>query len=139
MLQRTFVHLPRVGYQTEQRLWQQGLADWESALAACHAPAGFSASRWREACGHLEASRYSLGRREHRFFARALPSADHWRAWPDFADRTAYLDIETTGCGPGACVTVVGVWDGRRMRSYVAGEAGSPCTTRRRCSGSAWR
>src|SRR2546428_211550 len=63
----------------------------------------------------------SEGRR--RYFARNLPARDHWRAWPEFANAIAYLDIETTGLSIGRdAVTVVGVFDGKRRRSFVQGD-----------------
>jgi len=122
MLTRTFLHLPRVGRQTERRLWREGLRDWEQALAQSRPPAGFSRARWDDLRRYLEQSRLHLGRLEHRYFAACLPPAEHWRAFPEFRRRIAYLDIETTGTGPGAQITVIGLYDGRRMRTYLAGE-----------------
>jgi uncharacterized protein YprB with RNaseH-like and TPR domain len=122
MLTRTFLHLPKVGYLTERRLWAEGLESWEDVLAADRPPRGFSARRFAEAQRVLETSRRSLERREHRFFAEALAPCDHWRALSDFSDRRAFLDIETTGLGAGARVTVIGLYDGKRVRTYVAGD-----------------
>ncbi len=107
---------------TEKRLWEAGLEDWDLALDCREAPRGFSGARWAEAQRSLEESRQNLERREHRFFARTLASAEHWRALPEFSNRRAFLDIETTGMGSWAQVTVVGLYDGQRTRSYIAGE-----------------
>ena len=58
-----------------------------------------------------------------RYFARNLPARDHWRAWPEFGDAVAYLDIETTGLSLGRdAVTVVGVYDGSARRSFIQGD-----------------
>ena len=122
MLKHTFIHLPRVGYETERRLWREGVRDWEQALDASTPPGGISRSRWDELRRHLEESRRSLERGDHRYFAGALRNRDHWRAFPDFSAGVGYLDIETTGTGSWSQVTVVGLYDGRRMRTYVAGE-----------------
>jgi uncharacterized protein YprB with RNaseH-like and TPR domain len=122
MLTHTFVHLPRVGHVTERRLWQVGLYDWERALDCRQAPGGFSAQRWAGAQRLLEESRRCLERREHRFFAQNLAPADHWRALPEFSDRRVFLDIETTGMGPWAQITLIGMYDGQRSQTYVAGE-----------------
>jgi uncharacterized protein YprB with RNaseH-like and TPR domain len=122
MLKHTFIHLPRVGYETERRLWREGLRDWQAALDLTTPPGGFSRGRWEEVRRQLEDSRRSLERRDHGYFAAALPSRDHWRALPDFSSAVGYVDIETTGTGSWSQVTVIGLYDGQRMRTYVAGE-----------------
>ncbi len=122
MLKRTFIHLPRIGYETERRLWQEGLRDWQQALDCRTPPPGFSRPRWDDLRRRLEDSHHSLQRRDHRHFAAALAPVDQWRAYPDFASHAACVDIETTGTGTWSQVTVVGLYDGRTMRTYVAGE-----------------
>lgn len=122
MLTRTFLHLPKIGPVTERKLWADGVDTWEDALNTASPPPGFSRPRWSEVQRVLEESRRSLERREHRFFASVLPPGEHWRAAPEFSARRAFLDIETTGMGAGARVTVVGLYDGARVRTYVAGD-----------------
>jgi uncharacterized protein len=122
MLERTFVHIPGVWYLTEQRLWQAGVSGWARACECAEPPGGFSQSRWTEVRDHCLASGERLAAREHRHFAQRLASRDHWRAYPDFKDRCAFLDIETTGMEGWAQVTVVGIYDGHRVKQFVAGE-----------------
>ncbi len=43
-----------------------------------------------------------------------------WRLFGEFRHRTAYLDIETSGSFPGE-VTVIGVYDGNSVKSFVNG------------------
>jgi uncharacterized protein YprB with RNaseH-like and TPR domain len=122
MLRQTFVHIPGVGHRTEQRLWRSGIRTWDD----------FSAARWPDRIGQRLAWRIeeevsrsadALRRGRHQYFARRLPSSDRWRAWKDFRRDVAYLDIETTGLSIGRnALTVVGVYDGRRKRSFVQGE-----------------
>src|SRR5262249_51543513 len=46
-----------------------------------------------------------------------------WRLFPDFRDRCAFLDIETTGLGgPGDYVTAVALYDGATVRHFVHGD-----------------
>src|SRR5207237_10860591 len=71
----------------------------------------------------IERSQQALRSGRHRYFARKLPSRDQWRAFEAFRSHILYLDIETTGWSLGRhAVTVVGVYDGRRKRSFVQGE-----------------
>lgn len=121
MLRRTFIHLPGIGPRREQALWRAGILDWDSALRAKLAP-GFSAARWDEIRRLVDQSRRFLDAGDHAFFAEALPQPYHWRALHDFRGRVAYLDIETTGTGPWAQVTVVGVYDGVRTHSFIHGD-----------------
>jgi uncharacterized protein YprB with RNaseH-like and TPR domain len=122
LLRSTFVHLPGVGLETERRLWSAGVHDWDAALGGEGAPRGISAARWDALRELLEESRSNLGRREHRFFAERLKMSHHWRGWKEFRDRAGFLDIETTGMGAWATVTVVGVYDGVRVHTFIHGE-----------------
>jgi hypothetical protein len=122
MLTRTFVHIPKVGYVTERRLWEAGVDGWDHAEAVDEAPGGFTARRWRLVQDTLADSRRSLDAGDHRHFAQRLHPRDHWRAFPQFQHRVGYLDIETDGMTAWNVVTVIGLYDGRRCRSYVLGE-----------------
>lgn len=122
MLEHTFIHLPGVGPTIERRLWDAGIITWADALNSRSYPVGFSEARWGLSCRILEDSLRSLQRSDYRHFATALRSGEHWRAWPDFRRRAACLDIETTGCGHWDEVTVVGIYDGVRTRSFIAGQ-----------------
>lgn len=122
MLEHTFVHIPGVGAATERNLWEQGVVTWADALDLGACPVGFSDARWGRSCRLIEDSIASLRRRDHRHFARTLSSSEHWRAWEDFRRSTAYLDIETTGCSSSSQITVVGLYDGSRTRTFIAGD-----------------
>ncbi len=122
MLRATFLHLPGVGPRREQSLWRSGVRQWAEALElAC--PPGFSPTRWDQARRILEQSLRAADASDHTFFASRLRPRYHWRALPDFRRRIAYLDIETTGAGPWAEVTVIGVYDGLRTHTFVHGES----------------
>ncbi len=122
MLEHTFVHISGIGEATERSLWEQGIVTWTDAIDRGVCPVGFSDARWGNNCRLIEESLRSLERREHRHFARMLKSAHHWRAWEDFRRDTVYLDIETTGCSRFSTVTVVGLYDGTRTQTFVAGD-----------------
>lgn len=69
----------------------------------------------------VEESRHHLDAGDYRFFARNLPPRELWRAYPEFREGSCFLDIETTGLGIGEEITVVGIYDGRQVRSFVRG------------------
>ncbi|HSV74183.1 MAG TPA: ribonuclease H-like domain-containing protein [Chthonomonadales bacterium] len=121
MLERTFLHCQGVGPRTECRLWSAGYAGWSDAVARPHAMPLSAALR--SAVRDLSAESLDrLSARDALWFAQRLPAAEHWRAAGAFADRTAFLDIETTGGGPGACTTVVGVLYGGELHQFVRHE-----------------
>ncbi|MGI0148482.1 MAG: ribonuclease H-like domain-containing protein, partial [Thermoplasmata archaeon] len=122
MLRETFVHVRGVGYRTEERLWRSGFRTWDD-FSESRRPPPIPARLARSVEDELDRSAEALRRGRHRYFARALPSRDQWRAWRDFRRRAVYLDIETTGLSIGRnAVTVVGLYDGTRKRSFVQGE-----------------
>jgi uncharacterized protein YprB with RNaseH-like and TPR domain len=125
MLTSTYVHLDGIGYSTERRLWQAGAWRWEDfpGGAPGAAPAlRFSPARLALCREQLGRSRERLAAGDYRFFSDCLPRRDQWRAFPDFAHRVLYLDIETTGSGELDEVTVIGVHDGRTLRQFVRDE-----------------
>ncbi|HYU06068.1 MAG TPA: ribonuclease H-like domain-containing protein [Thermoplasmata archaeon] len=119
MLRETFVHIPGVGYRTEERLWRSGIRTWDD-FASEPRPSRLAERRASRIGEELARSVDALRRGRHRYFARTLPPREHWRAWSEFRDAVAFLDIETTGLSLGRdAVTVVGVYDGRRRRTFV--------------------
>jgi len=122
MLRRTFVHLSGVGPVTEASLWRAGVDDW-SALLLRRAKLGLGGAAFARLEPELRASERALAEEDAGWFGRRLPEREHWRLYPEFASRTAFLDIETTSLSPyEGVVTVVGVHGGGASRSFVRGE-----------------
>ena len=120
MLTNSFLHIRGVGPLTERRIWQRGVQTWQTFLADPRA-AGLSANITARIAESVACSVDCLQRDDHRFFAIALPRREHWRAYPEFSHRVAYLDIETTAL-QGDDVTLIGVYDGERVRTYMKGQ-----------------
>ena len=89
------------------------MGTWEQALA------DEGLSRWH---GGLRESEQQLATGRWDWFDRAIPSAERWRAYGDLAGQALYLDIETDGGTSGGAITVIGAFDGRDYRAFVAGE-----------------
>lgn len=69
----------------------------------------------------LEESLHALENNPN-FFTKNLKSRDVWRIFPHFRDKTAYLDIETTGLGQDAEITTIALYDGIEIKTYVNGK-----------------
>lgn len=124
LLQRTFLHLPRVGPKTEQAFWQQGLRTWADLEEARRGPPDLFGTRsnpWLEA---IDASRKALDKGDIDYFAARLPSREHYRIAAAFPEQTLFLDIETTGLSLYYdTITVVGCALGDRYGCHIVGTA----------------
>ena len=121
MLRNTFIHVPGIGLKTEAALWSRGIATWEDYLNS-HGSGASSRLAHSRVPEYLVRSREALERRDARFFGRGLPHAGLWRMFDEFKSSTIFLDIETTGLSPlYHQLTVVGCYDGREYRPYIAG------------------
>jgi uncharacterized protein len=70
----------------------------------------------------LSASREALERRDAGFFWQRLPNSEHWRLYEEFADLTAFVDIETTGLSRTADdITVVALHAAGTTSTFVRG------------------
>jgi len=121
VLGNSFLHIPGIGPVTERRIWEQGVLTWDQFLTDPHA-AGLPARTAQRIAEAITDSRDHLARDDHRFFATSLPSREHWRAFPEFSHRIAYLDIETTGLEGSDYVTMIGLYDGRDVHTYTRGD-----------------
>jgi uncharacterized protein YprB with RNaseH-like and TPR domain len=118
VLTNTFCHIPLIGLRLEQRLWEAGVQSWDdlSGLAKASVSPARAAAIERD----IEESRRQLAAGNPYYFAEYLPSNQHWRLFPEFRHKTAYLDIETTGIdGYDAHITSISVYDGTVIRCYV--------------------
>jgi uncharacterized protein YprB with RNaseH-like and TPR domain len=121
MLHHTFCHIPGIGPKTERRLWEAGVLSWSDVEqrdldGVLHHSAPTVLHHAQEAIERLESG-------DVRYFYERLPSSEHWRLFPDFRRSVAYVDIETTGLGgPDDYITVIGLYDGSRVRHYVYDE-----------------
>ncbi len=120
MLRQTFLHVPGVGYRTEERLWRSGVESWDDVGTA--KAASLTPRLQANLATEIASSEEALRRGRYRYFAVRLPAREHWRSWPEVRQKVAFLDIETTGLDIGRdALTVVGLYDGSRTRSFIRG------------------
>ncbi len=56
------------------------------------------------------------------YFDRLPPRTESWQMYADSRDKTAFIDVETTGhLGQGE-MTVIGMYDGIRTKVFVKGK-----------------
>lgn len=120
MLRRTFLHFSQVGERRERALWRFSFEDWHSVLNR-PAPSQW-AHFWGEWQREAELSLRNLELGDAFYFSQKLPKRFWWRAFPEFAEKTLYFDIETTGFSSNEAITVVGVSDGKRYFAFVRGD-----------------
>ena len=116
MLKNTFCHIPGVSVSKERTLWDSGVSSWDR-LGRARLPRRMTDS----IATHIEDSFRSLESGRPNYFADRLQPNQHWRLFPEFRSSIAYLDIETTGFGYGACITTIAVYDGAAVHHYVQG------------------
>jgi uncharacterized protein YprB with RNaseH-like and TPR domain len=117
MLKQTFCHIPGVGYATEKKLWEMGISSWEQLLDR---PDLLTRVSNDEIVTILERSLQSLPDTPS-YFADNLKKSEAWRLFPHYREKTAYLDIETTGLGEPFEITTIALYDGEKVYSYVNG------------------
>lgn len=112
------MHIPGVGAHTERALWSAGCHTWNDLAGGLDRYSCGTAGR-DDVSRYLDRSRNAFANGDHQFFARSLGLSEAWRAWPDFRDRTVYLDIETDGGRSGSAITTIGLYDGSGFTGLV--------------------
>lgn len=116
LLPRTFLFLPGIGPVRELALWRRGIDSWGAYRRVARIPGIRPHIKTRhDALLEMAEAAYP---RDPSFFARTLPTNEHWRAFSPFGEGAAYVDIETTGDRQND-VTVVGVRLRGESRAFV--------------------
>lgn len=136
MIRHTFSLLNGIGEKLERRIWKKGILTWD-AFCDCTEIEGISPERKRLYDNLLQQSTAELSAGNAEYFARIMKRREHWRLFDTFRHGAVCLDIETNGFQPGqgGYVTVVGLYDGRELRSFVRGENLSADTLNRALEG----
>lgn len=120
MLQRTFQHIPGVGPFREKELWAQGIKTWDDFPAAGTGAPAISKKSDDVAREHIAKAREALARRDLRALAQMMPSREHWRMYPNFAQDALFFDIETDG-NENQVPTVVSLYDSAGLHVFLQG------------------
>jgi len=118
MLKNTFIHIPGIGHQKEQLLWQNKIATWDDFLTNNIKFLPKTTTNYIRK--NIEISKKQYKKQNHLYFSQSLPMKEHWRAYPDFS--TCFLDIETTGLSKHRNkITTIGIHDGKDSKVFIRG------------------
>jgi len=122
MLKNTFLHIPGVGKNTENKIWKSGIHSWDQYLEK-HNKVNLKSSKKELINHYVNQSITAYDDRKYSFFVDNMQGNLHWRAYPDLKKRCCFLDIETTGLDKHHDeITVIGLYDGRKSRFFVNGD-----------------
>lgn len=117
-LENTFIGADGVGEVTERSLWESGVTHWNEFAGEAVGPKTAA-----NIDAYLANARDRLSAGDADFFMDALPSTDHWRAYPNFRSNACFLDIETTGLNADRDrVTTVSLYRNGEIRTLVRGD-----------------
>jgi uncharacterized protein YprB with RNaseH-like and TPR domain len=121
MLWNTFQHIPGIGAKTEEKLWKMGILAWDEFLMK-EANIELTDKKKLYIRNYILLSYQKLAEREVGFFSGILPKREHWRIYSDFKEKTAFLDIETTGLFKNKNdITVISLY-GSKIETFVKGK-----------------
>ncbi|MFC1801475.1 ribonuclease H-like domain-containing protein [Nanoarchaeota archaeon] len=122
MLRNTFVHIPGIGKNTENKIWQNNILNWEEFLENYH-KLPLATSKKQRINFYLQQSIKAYQEKNHKFFINEIPGREHWRVYPEFKDQCCFLDIETTGLSKHYHdITVIGLYNGEESKIFVNGK-----------------
>lgn len=119
MIKNSFLHIPKIGAKTEEKIWYSGITTTEEFVKS---PVKSIPIKTRERIvNHLNGS--NINAEDPHYFYDNLPSNEQWRIFKRFQHTTAYIDIETTGLSSYRDeITTIALYDGNNIKHYVNGE-----------------
>ena len=118
MLTRSFCCFRGISVQAEQKLWRSGCLDWRMLSYGAGA---LSLRRQQNLLAQLPEMQAALQAGLAEYFLARLPVGHRLRVWPEFDGNTLFLDIETSGLGRDAKITVIGAYLNGQFHQYVLG------------------
>lgn len=107
--------LDKVGLKKEKSIWNQGIGTWDEFLSS--KIKGISQKSKERHDRQIRLAKINLDYENTLYFKQALPPSQMWRIYPEFKDKAAYVDIETSGY----YITVIGIYNGYEVKHFVKG------------------
>lgn len=117
-LTHSFIFLPLVSHKKEQKIWAQGIRDWNDFLNS--EVKGISKKTKAGYDRIIRNAQQALRNNDSGFFLNKLPSTETYRLYDFFKDEVIFLDIETSLAGKkNSYLTVIGIYDGDNTKIMV--------------------
>ena len=119
MIQNSFIFLERVKRGTVEKLWKQGIDNWDSFLNSGKIE-GLSITRKKYYDRKIIEARQALYNFDSAYFKKILPQSEYYRLYDFFKEDCVFLDIETTGLdSKNNDITVIGLFDGINTKTMI--------------------
>lgn len=121
MIKKSFIILPKVGENTEKKLWANGINHWDDFLEKKDVP-GFSCQQKAYCDEFLVKAKKNLEAKNGEFFHYNLVRKEHWRLFNEFSNDIGYVDIETTGLSKHRNkITTLSIYNGDTTKTFIHG------------------
>ena len=121
LLNKTFLHIPKVSEGFVNKLNSQGVTCWDSFLSNVN-NLNLGDSKKEFLHSQILESKKSLEVGDYSHFLN-LPINEHWRLYSHLKDKCCFLDIETTGLSRARDeVTIIGLYDGQESKIFINGK-----------------
>jgi uncharacterized protein YprB with RNaseH-like and TPR domain len=121
MVRHTFRIVEGIGERLERHLWREGVLSWEDFLVTRRVR-GISPDRKSIYDRQISEAIEALEKKDERYFFIKLKRHGYWRLFDVLKEEAVCLDIETTGLdAENSDITLVGLYDGNRMRVLIRG------------------
>jgi uncharacterized protein len=117
MIKKSFVLLERIGFKLENRIWQQGVKDWNDFLK-CNTVKGISKVKKEYHNRKIMEASEALLNENYNYFIEKLPQKEMWRLYQEVKEKSCFLDIEIDGYRD---VILVGVSNYYNTNFFVKG------------------
>jgi len=118
----SFTFVKGIGVKTEVTLRELGISCWKDVIKK-QRPESFPKQKWFTLWNGIDSAMKALKSHDIPQLTNLIPKVQHWKMIPNFIDRIAYLDIETTGLSPHySHITTIAVYDGTKVHDFVRGD-----------------
>jgi len=118
----SFTFVKGIGVKTESTLKELGIKCWDDVIKK-KCPELFPTQKWHALWGGVNSAIDALKILNVSQLISLIPITQHWKMIPNFINRIAYLDIETTGLSPQYNhITTIAAYDGAIVHDFVKGD-----------------
>ena len=118
----SFTFVKGIGVKAETNLRELGIHCWNDVVKK-QRPELFPKQKWNALYNGVNSAIEALKILDVSQLTTLIPKILHWKMIPNFIDRIAYLDIETTGLSPRySHITTIAVYDGTKIHDFIRGD-----------------